>query len=90
MRPLVIAFLIAAPVFAQNLPALIDNQLAGLLEIYKDIHAHPELSHQESRTSALLASEQAQCLADHYASADYRRHLVNTEVERALASLRST
>jgi amidohydrolase len=57
MRPLAIAFLIAAPVFAQNLTTLIDNQLSSLLEIYKDIHAHPELSHQESRTSALLASE---------------------------------
>src|ERR1700726_933341 len=57
MRPLVIAVLLATPIFAQNLTALIDNQLSGLLEIYKDIHAHPELSHQESRTSALLANE---------------------------------
>jgi hippurate hydrolase len=57
MRPLAIAFLIAAPIFAQNLTTLIDKQLSGLLEIYKDIHAHPELSHQESRTSALLANE---------------------------------
>jgi aerobic carbon-monoxide dehydrogenase medium subunit len=37
--------------------------------------------------AASLASEQAECLADHYASADYRKHLVKTEVERALASL---
>src|ERR1700689_1784094 len=57
MRLLVIAVLLAAPVFAQNLTAVIDNQLSGLLEIYKDIHAHPELSHQEARTSALLAEE---------------------------------
>ena len=57
MRPLAIFFLIAAPIFAQNLTTLIDNQLPGLLEIYKDVHAHPELSHQESRTSALLANE---------------------------------
>src|ERR1700675_2542054 len=57
MRLLVTALLIAAPVFAQNLTAVVDNQLSGLLEIYKDIHAHPELSHQESRTSALLANE---------------------------------
>jgi carbon-monoxide dehydrogenase medium subunit len=35
----------------------------------------------------LLASEQAQCLSDGYASADYRKHLVKTEVTRALASL---
>jgi hippurate hydrolase len=57
MRLLVTAFLLAAPVFAQNLTAVIDNQLSGLVEIYKDIHAHPELSHQEARTSALLANE---------------------------------
>jgi hypothetical protein len=40
MRPLAIAFLIAAPIVAQNLTTLIGNQLYGLLEIYKDIHAH--------------------------------------------------
>ena len=57
MRILPIAFLFAAPVFAQNLATLVDSQLSGLLEIYKDIHAHPELSRQESRTSALLATE---------------------------------
>ena len=39
--------------------------------------------------AASLASEQAECLTDHYASADYRKHLVKTEVERALASLRA-
>jgi carbon-monoxide dehydrogenase medium subunit len=38
-------------------------------------------------TAASLASEQAECLSDHYASADYRKHLVKTEVGRALASL---
>lgn len=37
--------------------------------------------------SARLASEQAECLSDHYASADYRKHLVRTEVARALTSL---
>jgi carbon-monoxide dehydrogenase medium subunit len=38
-------------------------------------------------SAAQLASEQAECLSDHYASADYRKHLVRTEVSRALASL---
>ena len=27
------------------------------MSIYKDLHAHPELSHQEARTSALVAAE---------------------------------
>jgi carbon-monoxide dehydrogenase medium subunit len=45
------------------------------------------LSGENIATAALLASEQAECLSDHYASADYRKHLVKTEVARALASL---
>ena len=45
------------------------------------------LSSESIARAALLASEQADCLSDHYASADYRKHLVKTEVSRALASL---
>ncbi|HEX9469534.1 MAG TPA: xanthine dehydrogenase family protein subunit M [Bradyrhizobium sp.] len=45
------------------------------------------LSNQNIERASALASEQAECLSDHYASADYRRHLVKTEVARALASL---
>jgi aerobic carbon-monoxide dehydrogenase medium subunit len=45
------------------------------------------LSRQNIATAALLASEQAECLSDGYASADYRKHLVKTEVIRALTSL---
>jgi carbon-monoxide dehydrogenase medium subunit len=37
--------------------------------------------------AAILASEHAGCLSDHYASADYRKHLAKTEVARALTSL---
>jgi carbon-monoxide dehydrogenase medium subunit len=45
------------------------------------------LSSQSIAMAASLASEQAECLSDGYASADYRKHLVKTEVTRALASL---
>jgi len=45
------------------------------------------LSSENIASAALLASEQAECLSDHYAPADYRKHLVRTEVGRALASL---
>jgi carbon-monoxide dehydrogenase medium subunit len=45
------------------------------------------LSSESIASAASLASEQAECLSDHYASADYRKHLVKTEVGRALASL---
>lgn len=41
------------------------------------------------QASALVAAG-AECLADHYASAGYRQHLVRTETARALASLRDT
>jgi hippurate hydrolase len=42
---------------AQNVPALVDKQLPGLLVTYKGIHEAPELSHHEAQTSALLAEE---------------------------------
>jgi len=46
------------PTFAQQTPQQIaDAELPSLLTIYKDVHAHPELSTQEQRTSALLAKE---------------------------------
>jgi carbon-monoxide dehydrogenase medium subunit len=44
-------------------------------------------SSENIERAAVIASEQADCLSDHYASADYRKHLVKTEVFRALASL---
>jgi carbon-monoxide dehydrogenase medium subunit len=45
------------------------------------------LSSQNIQTAAALASEQVECLSDHYASADYRKHLIRSQVARALASL---
>jgi carbon-monoxide dehydrogenase medium subunit len=45
------------------------------------------LSSRNIASAALLASEQAECLSDGYASADYRKHLVKTEIIRALTSL---
>jgi len=45
------------------------------------------LTRETIEGAARLASEQAECLSDHYASAEYRKHLVKTEVARALASL---
>jgi aerobic carbon-monoxide dehydrogenase medium subunit len=45
------------------------------------------LSSDNIASATRLASEQAECLSDHYAPAAYRKHLVRTEVGRALASL---
>jgi aerobic carbon-monoxide dehydrogenase medium subunit len=42
---------------------------------------------QNIEQTALMVSEHAECLSDHYASAAYRKHLLKTEVGRALSSL---
>jgi amidohydrolase len=42
---------------AQELGAVVNDQLSGLVDTYKGIHAHPELSHHEEHTAALLAGE---------------------------------
>ncbi len=42
---------------AQEVPALVDKELPGLLTTYKGLHTAPELSHHEAQTSALLADE---------------------------------
>jgi amidohydrolase len=51
--------LVSAAASAQQakLDATIDQQLPSLVSIYKGIHAAPELSHHEEKTSALLAQE---------------------------------
>ncbi len=46
-----------APAVAQNVEGLVGDQLSGLVSTYQGIHAHPELSHREEHTSALLAAE---------------------------------
>jgi carbon-monoxide dehydrogenase medium subunit len=45
------------------------------------------LSPESIEHAATLASEHSQCLSDHYASAEYRKHLVKTETLRALSEL---
>jgi amidohydrolase len=52
-----IASILAAPVMAQSVAGSVDPQISGLVQTYKGLHAHPELSHHEEHTSALLAAE---------------------------------
>ncbi len=48
----------ASPLFAQQTPeSLTQSELPSLLTIYKELHAHPELSGHEEKTSALVAKE---------------------------------
>ncbi len=42
--------------FGQDVKSIADGELSGLVETYKGIHSHPELSHHEERTSSVLAS----------------------------------
>ncbi|MFY0583729.1 hypothetical protein ACN28S_63965 [Cystobacter fuscus] len=51
------ALLLPASVLADPLAEQIKADLPGLLALYRDLHAHPELSLQEKATSARLATE---------------------------------
>jgi hippurate hydrolase len=57
--PFFAAALLAAPAFAQNsaVDQAAESELPSLLAIYKDLHAHPELSAHEEHSSALVAKE---------------------------------
>lgn len=55
MRRLAIALLIAIPAFAQSLDERVSRELPSLVETYKSLHAMPELSQQEVKTSAFVA-----------------------------------
>jgi amidohydrolase len=53
-----LAILIAAPAAAQqSLDAMIDREIAQLVSTYKMLHASPELSHYEIKTSAFVAEQ---------------------------------
>ena len=47
----------SAPAFAQDLRQGIDGDMADLMTLYRDLHAHPELSMQETRSAARMAEE---------------------------------
>jgi hippurate hydrolase len=46
---------LAAPASANDLRASLSADMPGLMELYRDLHAHPELSFEEHRTAAKLA-----------------------------------
>jgi len=60
LRSLLIASLLAlapVPAFAQTAPDPAPDDMPALLELYRHLHANPELSLHETATSALLAEE---------------------------------
>ena len=58
LLPLLISLVAAVPAIAQqSLDALVDREIAQLVSTYKMLHAAPELSHYEEKTSAFLAAQ---------------------------------
>lgn len=51
------AVLAASPVAADPLETAVKADLPSLLAIYRDLHAHPELSFQETRSAGIMAAE---------------------------------
>ena len=47
----------AMPAAAQALRGEVEQQMPSLMAIYKDLHAHPELSFMEVRSAGILAAE---------------------------------
>src|SRR2546422_11067244 len=55
---LILSTALAASVQAQQpLDAMIDRDIASLVSTYKSLHASPELSHREEKTSIFFASQ---------------------------------
>ena len=48
---------VGMPLLAQDVASFEKQELPGLVTMYKDLHAHPELSHYEVNTSAMVAAE---------------------------------
>jgi amidohydrolase len=58
MKHLFLALLlVATSLSAQSLDQMIDAEMSSLLATYKQLHAAPELSTQEAKTSAFLAAQ---------------------------------
>ena len=54
---LIAAMTLSTPVSAATLAEAVKADMPALLELYRDLHANPELSMQEERTPAKLAAE---------------------------------
>jgi hippurate hydrolase len=54
---MLLASVMASPAPAQDLRQAIGQDMPSLLELYRDLHANPELSMQETRSAGLMAEE---------------------------------
>ncbi len=55
MKKLALLLLLTLPAFAQSLDERVQREIPALLDTYKTLHAMPELSTQEVKTSAFVA-----------------------------------
>lgn len=55
--PLFLVALVSGPASADSLTTAVKADLPGLITIYRDLHANPELSFEEKRTAGVLAGE---------------------------------
>ena len=49
------AILASSPTYAETIGGRVQADMPGLMEIYRDLHANPELSFQEVRSAAIMA-----------------------------------
>jgi amidohydrolase len=57
LLPTLLLALTTAPSWGQTVPSIVNGEIGNLVETYKGIHSHPELSHFEEHTSSLMAQE---------------------------------
>jgi len=57
LAAMLLASAMLSPAAAQDLNQAIGRDMPNLMEIYRDLHANPELSMQETRSAALMAAE---------------------------------
>jgi len=58
LHALMFLFSALAPMSAQqSIDALVDRELPKLLQTYQHLHRNPEISYQEEKTSAFVATE---------------------------------
>ena len=59
IMPAAEAHAVPARVPAEKLRAMIREEIADIVRIRRDLHAHPELAYEETRTSGVVAGELA-------------------------------
>lgn len=57
MRKIAFVLLAVGTVWCQTVETLVEGELPAIVELYRRVHANPELSYYEERTAALIADE---------------------------------